>query len=239
MPRSNLMLPPEGLVEGFYTSTLESCQEQPIRTFLPIAYEPNYPYPLLVFFHGYGGNEEQILRLAPNMSRRNYVCIALRGPIALGPCQDGQDGFSWGADAPYDEALEEYVIHAILQTRRHYHIHSERIFLAGFCEGATLAYRLGLTHPEKFGGVVSLNGTMPRQGAPLFRLPELRQLRVLIGHGIANPAVPLTLARRDFRLLYSAGLDVRLATYPTTHRVHHDMLRDVDRWIQSGIENDE
>src|SRR5260370_35899819 len=163
MPRSNLLLPPENLVEGFYTSTLDSVQEQPVRTFLPTGYEPNYPYPLLVFFHGHGGNEEQILRFAPNMSRRNYVCIALRGPQALGPCQDGQDGFSWSADSPCDSTLEEYVMRAGNRTRRHYHIHSERIFLAGFCEGATLAYRLGLTYPEKLGGVVSLNGTLPRQ----------------------------------------------------------------------------
>ncbi len=184
MPRSNLLLPPENLVEG-------------------------------------------------------YVCIALRGPQALGPCQDGQDGFSWGADSPCDSTLEEYVMRAVKQTRRHYHIHSERIFLAGFCEGATLAYRLGLTYPEKFGGVVSLNGTMPRKNSPLFRLPELRRLRVLIGHGIANPVVPLSLARRDFRLLYTAGLPVKLTTYPTTHRVHSDMLRDVDRWLQRVIEMDE
>ena len=57
------------------------------------------------------------------------------------------------------------------------------------------------------------------------------QLRVLIGHGIANAVVPLTLARADYRLLYAAGLDVRMNTYPATHRLHPDMLRDVNRWI--------
>ncbi|MFL5341600.1 MAG: alpha/beta hydrolase [Gemmataceae bacterium] len=230
------MLPPESLVEGFYTSKLDSFQEQPVRTFLPTGYEPNYPYPLLVFFHGHGSNEEQILRLAPNLSRRNYVCISLRGPQPLEPGLDGEPAFGWGSDAPCDATLEEYVFRAVQQTRRYYHIHSERIFLAGVCEGATLAYRLGLTHPTKFGGVVSLNGSMPRKDAPLFRLPELRQLRVLIGHGIANPVVPLSLARRDYRLLYTAGLSVKLQTYAATHRVHSEMLRDVDRWIQRVIE---
>ncbi len=62
---------------------------------------------------------------------------------------------------------------------------------------------------------------------------------MLIGHGIANPVVPLSLARRDFRLLYTAGLPVKLTTYATTHRVHSDMLRDVDRWLQRMIEDDE
>ena len=54
---------------------------------------------------------------------------------------------------------------------------------------------------------------------------------MFIGHGIANAILPLNSARSDFRLLYTAGLDVRLHTYATTHRLHPDMLRDINRWI--------
>jgi phospholipase/carboxylesterase len=120
---------------------------------------------------------------------------------------------------------------AVEQTRRSYHVHSERIYLAGFAEGATMAYRLGLTFPEKLAGVISLNGAMPRQGGPLFRLPAIRQLRVFIGHGIANAVVPLSLARRDFKVLYAAGLPVEMRTYLATHKLHPDMLKDINRWI--------
>jgi phospholipase/carboxylesterase len=217
--------------EGFYTSEVEEPRRLPVRTFLPTGYEPNYPYPLLVFFHGQGGNEEQILRLAPRLSRRNYICIGLRGPTALGLRADGRVGYGWGSEGLYDTLLEEYVIRAVEQTRRQYHVHSERIYLAGFCEGASIAYRLGLTFPNKFGGLISLNGAMSRYARPRLRLPEVRQLRVLIGHGIANAVVPLTHAREDSRLLYTAGLSVRMHTYPATHRLHPDMLRDVNRWI--------
>jgi phospholipase/carboxylesterase len=220
--------------EGFYTSEVQAPRCLPLRTFLPTGYEPNYPYPLLVFFHGQGGCEEQILRLAPRVSRRNYICIGLRGPESLGQRPDGRLGYCWGGNGQYDTLVEDYVLRAIEQTRRHYHVHSERIYLAGFREGATLAYRLGMLFPERFGGVISLNGCMHRHG-PLLRLPEVRQLRVLIGHGIANPIVPLAMAERDFRLFYAAGLQVRLHTYPTTHRLHPDMLRDVNRWVMESV----
>lgn len=222
--------------EGFYTSEVSAPHAWPFRTFLPRGYEPSYPYPLIVFLHGQGSSEEQILRLAPRLSRRNYVCIAPRGPVVLGPDREGRMTYGWGGDN--DEPLiEDYVFRAIEQTCRTYHVHTERIFLAGFREGASLAYRLGLQSPEKFGGVIALNGSMPRRG-PLLRLPEVRHLKVLIGHGIANPVVPLSLARQDYRLFYSAGMPVRMMTYPTTHRIHADMLQDVDRWIQEHI-NDE
>jgi phospholipase/carboxylesterase len=217
--------------EGFYTSEVHAPHRLPVRTFLPTGYEPNYAYPLLVFFHGHGGSEEQILRLAPRLSRRNYICIGLRGPLVVEPRHNGRPAFTWEPNGHCDAVMEDYVVRAVEQTRRQYHVHSERIFLAGFCEGAALAYRLGLTFPERFAGVISLNGSMPRGTGPLFRWPQVRQLRVLIGHGIANAFVPLASARQDYLALYTAGLPVRMHTYRATHRLHIDMLRDVNRWI--------
>jgi phospholipase/carboxylesterase len=215
--------------EGFYTSEVQTPRPLPVRTFLPTGYEPRYPYPLLVFFHGQGGNEEQILRLAPRLSRRNYICLSLRGLQPSGPRVDGRPGYSWD-DGSADAQVEDYMLSAVEQARRKYHIHSERIYLAGFAEGATLAYRLALTFPERLAGVISLNGAMPRQG-PLWRWPEIRQLRVFIGHGLTNNVVSLDLARRDFKVLYSAGANVVMHTYPTAHRIHPCMLRDINRWI--------
>jgi phospholipase/carboxylesterase len=239
MPSTNLYWRTFRPAEGFYTSEVQAPHRWPVRTFLPTGYEPNYAYPLLVFLHGHGGCEEQILRLAPRLSRRNYVCIGLRGPQTLGPRMDGRLGYSWGLDGQCDALIEDYVLDAVRQTRRNYHIHSERIFLAGVCEGATLAYRLGLTFPERFAGVIALNGVLPRTGSPLLRLPEVRQLRVFIGHGIANAVVPLSLAREDYRLFYTAGLPVHMHTYPATHRLHPDMLRDINRWIMAMCNADE
>jgi phospholipase/carboxylesterase len=238
MTHTDLSPSPIRLSEGFYTSEVQAPQGRPLRTFLPTGYEPNYPYPLLVFLHGHGSSEEQVLRLAPRLSRRNYICIGLRGPNAVTSRATGAVAYSWGLDANPDSAVEDYVLSAVEQTRRLYHVHSERIYLAGFREGATLAYRLGLLYPERFGGIISLNGNLPRRGGPLLRLPEVRTLRVLIGHGIANALVPLGMAKDDFRLLYTAGLDIHMHTYATNHRIHPDMLRDVDRWIMQQIHDE-
>ncbi|HZZ78668.1 MAG TPA: hypothetical protein VFE62_09125 [Gemmataceae bacterium] len=221
--------------EGFYTSEVALARPLPIRTFAPLGYEPRYAYPLIVFLHGEGGNEEQILRLAPKISRRNFVSIGLRGPVCRGTNAKGALGFSWG-DASHHDLIEDYLFRAIADTRRHYHIHSERIYLAGFGEGATLAYRIGMQYPERFGGVIALNGAMPLEDRPLLKLPEMHELKVFIGHGIANSVVPSTLVRADRRLLYAAGVDVQMKTYPTNHRLHADMLRDVNRWIISHLD---
>lgn len=220
--------------EGFYTSIVEAPESLPVRTFLPMGYEPNYPYPLLVFLHGDGGSEEQVLRLAPRVSRRNYIAIGLRGPEVIGERPDGRVCCGWGSDGQYQQTLEDYLVRAVEETRRTYHVHSERIYLVGVCEGATEAYRLALSMPERIAGVIALNGELPH-GGPLFRMAEIRGLKAFIGHGIANVAVPLSIAKKNARLLYTAGIDIRMHTYATTHRLHPDMLRDANRWVMEQV----
>src|SRR5215813_13657417 len=88
--------------EGFYTSEVAMPRPLPIRTFAPLGYEPRYAYPLIVFLHGEGGNEEQILRLAPRVSRRNFVSIGLRGPEPVGPRPDGRLGYTWNVERADD-----------------------------------------------------------------------------------------------------------------------------------------
>src|SRR4051794_1255728 len=101
MAHTDLFSCPARPPEGFYTSQVPAPSGWPVRTFLPTGYEPNYPYPLLVFLHNQGGSEEQILRLAPRLSRRNYICIALRGPQSLTPRGD-RPAYGWGRDGQLD-----------------------------------------------------------------------------------------------------------------------------------------
>src|SRR5437764_8739863 len=120
MPRTDLAWRTRRPAEGFYTSEVQSPNNLPVRTFLPIGYEPNYPYPLLVFLHGHGSNEEQALRLAPKLSRRNYVAISLRGPRRVDEFADRR-GYTWDADGENESFIDDYVIKAVEETRRNYH----------------------------------------------------------------------------------------------------------------------
>ena len=216
--------------EGFYNTALPAHPAVAVRTFLPEGYEPRYPYPLLVLFHGQGGNEEQVLRLAPRLSRRNFIAVSLRGPERLGTRSDGSPACGWADDTG---TVDDYLLDAVEQTRRTYHIHSERVYLVGVNDGAEAAYRAAFAMAGRVAGVVSLNGSLPKAapGRPLFALDTVRRLRVLIGHGIANSVVPFSVAERDRRLLYTAGADVKLTSYPATQKLHPDMLRDVNRWV--------
>ena len=175
-----------------------------------------------------------------DLSRRNFIAIALRAPQELPTRADGHVGYTWGADGEHAAFIEEYLIRAVEQTRRNYHVHSERIYLLGMNEGATPAYRLGLSMPNQIAGVIALNGVMPRPtpGVPLFRFPDVKQLRSFIGYGHDDPRLTMEEVRRDFRVLYSAGVDVRFHIYTSGEATANQMLRDVNRWIMDDLNQD-
>jgi phospholipase/carboxylesterase len=230
------------------------------QRFIPQRYEPNYAYPLLVLFHGRGGDEHQLIRSVPTMSWRNYVAVGLRGPETLHRGRH-ETGYGWGplfaktarrgsrsgpAETPVEtvrrvlwggppdlvEIIEEGVVTAVRDLRRSLHVHSERIFLVGLGEGAAVAYHLGLSHPERFAGVVALNGWLPRSFPVLSRLKACREhLRLLVVHGEWNGRVPIDRAYRDVNLLRSAGLRVAFHSYPCANRLTSPMLSDVDTWL--------
>jgi phospholipase/carboxylesterase len=227
--------------------------------YVPQRYEPNYAYPLLVLFHTRGGDEHQMVRSMPGLSWRNYVGLAVRGPDTA-PRRGSGEGYSWGpafvqpdtqraragpAEPEVEilrkrlqsgtpdaiEIVEEGVFEAVRQARRTLHVHSERIFLVGCGEGAAAAYRLGLSHPERFAGVVALNGWIPGGFRPLGRLKACRELRILVVHGQWNARAPIQTTRREVAILRAAGLHVAFQVYPCAHRVTSPMLADVDTWL--------
>jgi phospholipase/carboxylesterase len=137
----------------------------------------------------------------------------------------------FGAEPEAIERLEESVFESILQTRRLLHTHSERIFLVGCGEGAAVAYWLGMSFPERFAGVVAINGWLPVGLRPLSRLKACRNLAVLVVHGAWNTKIPLADARQNVATLRAGGLRVAFQSYPSAHRLSNAMLSDVDTWL--------
>lgn len=219
--------------EGYYKSVVETNKAHRLLTFLPTGFVSTYEYPLIVFLHREGNNEQQIKKLMPRLSRRNYICTGLRGTVPMYR-EDGRLGYGWNSEAGLTTELEDYVMAAIDDSYDRLPVHANRIILAGVGEGAAQAYRLAFSFPDKFAGVIALNSKLPKNG-PLWRLSQTRKIPVFIGHGETNHAIPVGLAKQDHRLLYTAGMDVTFRSYETSERLHPAMMRDIDRWIMKKV----
>lgn len=202
--------------------------------FVPLHYERNYAYPLIVWLHGPGADESQLKRIMPLVSTRNYVAVAPRG-LELPPSSTGRTRYGWPQSDDDVAQAELRIFDAIERARCKLNIAPGRIFLAGFDTGGTMAYRVAMNEPCLFAGVLSLGGAFPSGGRPLSRLTECRRLPLFVASGRDSADYPAQQVCDDLRLFHTAGMAVTLRLYPCGHQIAPDMLADMDRWIMEQI----
>jgi phospholipase/carboxylesterase len=202
--------------------------------FVPLHYEPNYAYPLVVWLHGPEGDHTQLKRVMPHISVRNYVAVAPASPGdhegAAEPAANPWPQHEVGIAASLDRVEE-----AIEQAASRFHIARHRVFLAGFDGGGTMALRLGMVAPKRLAGAASLGGPFPHTGQPLANLLRARQLQMLISHGRDSDVYPIRRVCEELRLFHVAGLSLNLRQYPCGHELTTQMLSDLDVWMMEIV----
>jgi phospholipase/carboxylesterase len=203
--------------------------------FAPLHYEANYAYPLLIWLHGGGDSEHQLRRIMPHISLRNYVAVALRGTLQVPRRSGSGTGYRFVQAAAHVAQAEERVLGAIEEAQRRFNVRTDRVFLAGYECGGTMAFRLAASYPSNFAGVLSLCGPFPSQGAPLANLNSARQLPLFVASCRQGRFYPAGQVCDDLRLFHSAGMSITLREYPGEDSLAPSMLADVDRWIMEQI----
>jgi len=205
----------------------------PVSIFIPERYEENYSYPLVIWFHEEGGNEDDIETVMHSISSQNYCGLALRGNQRL----RGRDSFGWNHDSlNFGEVpLARLVNITTRRLRRAFHIHSERIFVAGAQAGADVALLLLLRHSEWFAGGILIDPTCGAEHRDGIFPGDLRGKHVL--QTVSRSASNATLANNveAVRLMRSAGvkLDVRMSESPMNP--YGPDVRFIDHWLLSRI----
>ncbi len=225
----------ENQVQTTFLDGLTTPEEQTelCSVFTPLHYERNYAYPLLVWLHGEGKNEKHLRQVMPKISMRNYAAVAPRATLALGQERLPQlsNSFTWSlSDAHTSEAMDR-VCMAVERAEQRFQIDHDRIFLAGSGVGGTMALQIGMTLPERFAGIISVGGALPRDAAPLAHLNASRRLPLLLTVDRENNEYSDALVCEDLRLLHIAGMTVTLRQYPAGDPLSDSMLSDIDQWI--------
>lgn len=203
--------------------------------FVPLHYEQNYAYPLLVWLHGSGDSEAQLQRVMPLISMRNYAAVAPRGTEICGTPDRFGKQFDWSQQGPCIAEAEQRVLRCIEIAAARLNVHRRRVFLAGCGSGGTMAFRLAASMPGEFAGVLSFGGEFPKCSCPLSQLDDFRHLSVFLAHGRDAARYTTDHACDDLRLFHIAGLSVTLRQYPCGDELDPQMLLDADSWIMEQI----
>jgi phospholipase/carboxylesterase len=199
--------------------------------FAPLHYESNYAYPLILWMHGSGFDERQLIRVMPFISMQNFVAAAPRAPWASGE----RGGFEWRNLYQATTVASQLIFECIDQVAEQYHIDRQRVFLAGYQSGGETAMRVALRHPDRFAGAIAINGAFPRRDHPLGSLENVRNLPLLLLHGENSTWYPLSQLCEDMRLFHSAGMQVTVRQFPVADEFHARMLADINVWVMERV----
>jgi phospholipase/carboxylesterase len=183
------------------------------EVFVPDHYEQNYAYPLIMWLGGESSPAGGLPAIMRQISDRNLVGAAVHPATG--------------------ERLEDRVVAAIAAVRKQFHVHSERIFLAGVGESASQALALGLSRPEWFGGLIAISPRFPQGSRMLSQYEMLRGKRVFLATSGEGPGQGEIVETQ--RLLWSAGMSVRAFKAAGQDDLDRGVLREIDRWVIEGI----
>jgi predicted esterase len=172
------------LVWSIYDGTLQSALGQssaPVQKFTLDGYEyyvsvprgraPADGWPLVMAFHGYGGNAEQMLGLAAPFHDAGAIMVA----PTFGRYEPNPGN---GPIATASRILTE--------VGKQYPLQSRGAILFGFSQGGTFAYRFSVHYSPQVAGVVSmgapeLDGILPSRNIPyIFLWGELDELQYYV-----------------------------------------------------------
>ena len=105
-------------------------------------------------------------------------------------------------------------------------IDPERVFVAGFSDGASYALTLGLANGDLFGAVVAFS--------PGFAAPARRRgkPRVFVSHGMDDHVLPIARTSRPIvASLRDDGYDVSFREFPGSHTVPAAIASEAVDWL--------
>jgi phospholipase/carboxylesterase len=206
--------------------------------FLPLHYEPNYRYPLIVWLHSDGFNENQVDHVMPYVSVRNYIAAGVR---AIRAADSMGHRFDWHDSPAAIAAAEEAVAQTAFEAAQKFSVHPCRIILAGYRSGGTMALRIALRDPQRFAAVVSLGGAMPEGPHLLSNLSQLRARRMpmLWSWATAGPRFDSDRLSRDVRLAMMMQASVEIRQYPAEDEMDTVTLSDLNDWIMRRVVADQ
>jgi phospholipase/carboxylesterase len=203
---------------------IERAEVAPIEIVLPRDADAEWaPRPLIVALHGYGSKPDDLLPAFRALASRVGAVLAV--PRAVDPAGNG---FTWDTPAKADFV----VMRAIERARRRAPIQPGRIVLAGFSQGASMAYHVALRHPELFKGVMPMAGRYDEAVTPIPSPAPKRWPRFAILCGSEDQGVEHS--RRAAKLLEAAGVPVTLKIWEGVgHRVPQDGLPDLQAAVDA------
>ncbi|WP_417365784.1 alpha/beta hydrolase [Glutamicibacter arilaitensis] len=190
--------------------------------------------PLLVFLHGYGSNEQDLMGLSQHLPEE-FTYLSVRAPLQAGP------GYSWFPLTQEIDYSIDAVAHsvqalwALLEPLAQQH---SSVTLLGFSQGMAMATSLARYQRDSIDAVVGLSGfAVDPQSLEIFDDAKLEEnpLPMFWGRDLADPVI--TQGKIEYTLGWvPKHTELTSETYPQIgHSVCMEELQDVAEFLNKVV----
>jgi phospholipase/carboxylesterase len=202
------------------------------------------PEGALVLLHGRGTSERDLLPLADALDPQRRLAVAApRGPLAF----PGQPGAHWYVVRRVGFPDEETFAATYRRLSAWLDALPEalgvpwsRTVLGGFSQGAAMSFALGFG-PDRPApaGILALSGFLPEVPGFEPRLSGREGYPVALGHGAADPVIPVTFAHAARERLLAAGVELTYHETPgLPHAVDPAFVPALQAWLAARTSAD-
>ncbi|MDZ4861498.1 MAG: hypothetical protein SGI88_21200 [Candidatus Hydrogenedentes bacterium] len=193
------------------------------------------PPSVLIALHGFGQKCKGFMRHFTTLANRNILVVAPQGPHQFYMQLDPKKvGFNWLTIYEKGNSIRDFngfmqrLIDEIEQTHR---VTRDRIFLLGFSQGVSMAYRFAVSGEIAPRGLIACCSDLPADVAD--RLGEVSPFPVLIAHATDDPLILPSKADDAESRLCAAGYPVERLAYTGGHTITEEAVARIGDWIAS------
>ncbi len=194
------------------------------------------PHPLLIVLHGWGQVADHFIKVFEPLTEKGILVAAPQAAHQFyTQMEDRRVGFSWLTRYQRDQSVSDFVaymeqFYKMLQEK--FEVDSQRVFILGFSQGVSMAYRTWAHSSLPLQGLIACGGDLPPDIQE--RLDSLRPIQVLLVHGRRDENVSPEEATQAREQLGAAGLRPEVFDFEGGHVVPSSVLGVIEEMLQSG-----
>jgi len=197
--------------------------------------EQNGEPSLLIALHGFGQKCKGFMRHFTRLSDRNILIVAPQGPHQFYMQLDPKKvGFNWLTIYEKENSIRDFsnfMVRLLNELERTHRIARDRIFLLGFSQGVSMAYRFAMSGKVAPRGLIACCSDLPVDVSE--QLATVSPFPVLLAHATDDPLVPAMKSDHAETHLRAAGYPVERLAYTGGHTIPESVAEQIGDWVVS------
>ncbi len=200
-----LAAPPCAIEKGAFVE--RASPKSRYVVYLPKSLDEKRPAPLLVGLYGCGDRARNFAEWAidpwATRATQDWIGLAVDGASRHG---------CWDLDKDADKVLA-----AVDDLARCANVDLERVVIGGYSSGGNLAWRVAMTHSDRFAGVLIENAALHRSLLKVSEWSRARRLPIAHRAHREDPVFPIAKVLTDEKRLKERGFPILLDVQPVDH----------------------